>query len=257
MRCPLASRDAGSPGQRVEFGMAEGRRGPQALQVRLLESPPSAVEAARRPAEDLHSLIEDMIKLLETRVQPDLRRGRYPDRRAHGQARRRRRARGGAGPGRRASCVRSFAAPALRGRCHGLARTPSWPAPGSGGASAAGWLTRRVPDPSRASAAAGSLRRRVRRSHVAAGGGGGRAPGLFADPTVASPGAGSLRGAPGPCESHPAPARTGPQPVAFSIQLARIGNSISPVSALACGGGPYCCTCAVTSASVGVGSCRV
>jgi CspA family cold shock protein len=69
------------PGQRVEFGMAEGRRGPQALQVRLLESPPSAVEAARRPAEDLHSLIEDMIKLLETRVQPDLRRGRYPDRR--------------------------------------------------------------------------------------------------------------------------------------------------------------------------------
>ena len=61
--------------------MAEGRRGPQALQVRLLESPPSAVEAARRPAEDLHSLIEDMIRLLETQVQPDLRRGRYPDRR--------------------------------------------------------------------------------------------------------------------------------------------------------------------------------
>jgi cold shock protein len=69
------------PGQRVEFGMAEGRRGPQALQVRLIEALPSAVEAARRPAEDLHSLIEDMIKLLETRVQPDLRRGRYPDRR--------------------------------------------------------------------------------------------------------------------------------------------------------------------------------
>ena len=73
--------EALKPGQRVEFGMAEGRRGPQALQVRLLESPPSAVEAARRPAEDLHSLIEDMIQLLETRVQPDLRRGRYPDRR--------------------------------------------------------------------------------------------------------------------------------------------------------------------------------
>jgi cold shock protein len=101
--------EALKPGQRVEFGMAEGRRGPQALQVRLLESPPSAVEAARRPAEDLHSLIEDMIRLLEappsaveaarrpaedlhsliedmirlleTKVQPDLRRGRYPDRR--------------------------------------------------------------------------------------------------------------------------------------------------------------------------------
>jgi CspA family cold shock protein len=69
-------------GQRVEFGMAEGRRGPQALSVRLVETPPSVVEAARRPAEDLHSLIEDMIRLLETKVQPDLRRGRYPDRRA-------------------------------------------------------------------------------------------------------------------------------------------------------------------------------
>jgi CspA family cold shock protein len=69
-------------GQRVEFGMAEGRRGPQALSVRLVEAPPSAVEGTRRPAEDLHSLIEDMIKLLEDKVQPDLRRGRYPDRKA-------------------------------------------------------------------------------------------------------------------------------------------------------------------------------
>jgi CspA family cold shock protein len=68
-------------GQRVEFGMAEGRRGPQALSVRLVQAPPSAVEAARRPAEDLHSLIEDMIKLLDDKVQPELRRGRYPDRR--------------------------------------------------------------------------------------------------------------------------------------------------------------------------------
>jgi cold shock protein len=68
------------PGQRVEFGIAEGRRGPQALQVRLMDALPSAVEAARRPAEDLHSLIEDMIRLLDTKVQPDLRRGRYPDR---------------------------------------------------------------------------------------------------------------------------------------------------------------------------------
>ncbi|MFC5995489.1 cold-shock protein [Pseudonocardia hispaniensis] len=68
------------PGQRVEFGMAEGRRGPQALSVRLVETPPSVVEATRRPAEELHGLIEDMIKLLDARVQPDLRRGRYPDR---------------------------------------------------------------------------------------------------------------------------------------------------------------------------------
>jgi cold shock protein len=69
-------------GQRVEFGVADGRRGPQALSVRLLESPPSVAEARRRPAEELHGMIDDMIRLLESRVQPDLRRGRYPDRRA-------------------------------------------------------------------------------------------------------------------------------------------------------------------------------
>ena len=67
-------------GQRIEFGVAEGRRGPQALSVKLLDPPPSVVEARRRPAEELHGLIEDMIKLLELKVQPDLRRGRYPDR---------------------------------------------------------------------------------------------------------------------------------------------------------------------------------
>lgn len=67
-------------GQRIEFGMAEGRRGPQALSVKLLDPPPSVVEARRRPAEELHGLIEDMIKLLEAKIQPDLARGRYPDR---------------------------------------------------------------------------------------------------------------------------------------------------------------------------------
>ncbi len=77
--------EALKPGQRVEFGMAEGRRGPQALSVRLVDAPPSVVEstreANRRDPDDLHSLIEDMIKLLDSKVQPDLRRGRYPDRR--------------------------------------------------------------------------------------------------------------------------------------------------------------------------------
>jgi len=66
-------------GQRVEFGMAEGRRGPQALSVRLIDAPPSVVEANRRPAEELHGLIEDMVKVLEAKVMPDLRRNRFPD----------------------------------------------------------------------------------------------------------------------------------------------------------------------------------
>jgi cold shock protein len=67
-------------GQRIEFGMAEGRRGPQALSVRLIDPLPSVTEARRRPADELHGLIEDMIKLLEAKVQPELRRGRYPER---------------------------------------------------------------------------------------------------------------------------------------------------------------------------------
>lgn len=68
------------PGQRVEFGVVEGRKGNQALQVKLLEAPPSVAELRRRPAEELHGLIEDMIKVLEAKVQPELRRGRFPDR---------------------------------------------------------------------------------------------------------------------------------------------------------------------------------
>lgn len=68
------------PGQKVEFGVADGRRGPQALRVSLLEAPASVVASTRRPAEELHGLVDDMIKLLESKALPDLRRGRYPDR---------------------------------------------------------------------------------------------------------------------------------------------------------------------------------
>ena len=69
-------------GQRVEFGVAEGRRGEQALSVRVLDPLPSLAAATRRPADEVHGRIEDMIKVLEARVQPALRKGRYPDRQA-------------------------------------------------------------------------------------------------------------------------------------------------------------------------------
>ncbi|MBA0127697.1 cold-shock protein [Haloechinothrix sp. YIM 98757] len=72
--------DSLKSGQRLEFGVADGRRGPQALSVRLLDTPPSVAEAQRRPAEELHGMVDDMIKLLEARVQPVLRQGRYPER---------------------------------------------------------------------------------------------------------------------------------------------------------------------------------
>ena len=75
-------------GQRVEFGVAAGRRGPQALTLKLIDPPPSLSRARREaaPAEhrhspdELHGMVEDMITLLEGAVQPELRKGRYPDR---------------------------------------------------------------------------------------------------------------------------------------------------------------------------------
>jgi CspA family cold shock protein len=46
----------------------------------VLDPLPSVVAATRRPAEELHGVVEDMIKVLEAKILPDLRRGRYPDR---------------------------------------------------------------------------------------------------------------------------------------------------------------------------------
>ena len=74
--------EALTPGQRVEFGVAAGKRGEQALSVHVLDVPPTlggSPAPARRPTDELHGLLEDMVKLLEAKVQPDLRRGRYPD----------------------------------------------------------------------------------------------------------------------------------------------------------------------------------
>jgi CspA family cold shock protein len=67
------------PGQRVEFGIVSGRKGNQAMQVRILEPPPSVVRNVRKPAEEMAPLVEDLIKLLD-RTSNQLRRGRYPDR---------------------------------------------------------------------------------------------------------------------------------------------------------------------------------
>ena len=66
------------PGSRVEFGVAEGRRGEQALSVRVLDAPAS-VATARKAPEDMAVIVEDLIKLLDD-TSNGLRRGRYPDR---------------------------------------------------------------------------------------------------------------------------------------------------------------------------------
>jgi cold shock protein len=66
-------------GQRVEFGIVSGRKGNQAMQVRVLEPVPSVARATRKPAEELAPLVEDLIKLLDS-TSNSLRRGRYPER---------------------------------------------------------------------------------------------------------------------------------------------------------------------------------
>ncbi len=77
---------AGTPalkaGTKVEFGIVEGRRGAQALSVRVLDPVPSVAAAQRerhrKPTEDMVVIIEDLIKLLDN-VSTSLRRGKYPD----------------------------------------------------------------------------------------------------------------------------------------------------------------------------------
>jgi CspA family cold shock protein len=66
------------PGQKVEFGVVEGRKGEQALQVRLIDPPPSVVKAMRPKPEEMQVVIEDLIKLLD-RVGEGYRHGRHPD----------------------------------------------------------------------------------------------------------------------------------------------------------------------------------
>jgi CspA family cold shock protein len=62
---------------RVEFGIVDGKRGKQALTVTLLEPAASVVKSARKPAEDMAVIVEDLIKLLDS-TSNQLRRGRYP-----------------------------------------------------------------------------------------------------------------------------------------------------------------------------------
>ena len=72
------------PGTRVEFGIAQGRRGDQALQLRVLEPVGSVsrsqAEARRKPPEEMVAIVEDLIRLLDD-VGEAYRHGRHPDRR--------------------------------------------------------------------------------------------------------------------------------------------------------------------------------
>lgn len=70
------------PGARVEFGIAQGRRGDQALQVRVLDAQASVArnqkQAKRRAPEEMAPIVEDLIRLLDD-VGETYRHGRHPD----------------------------------------------------------------------------------------------------------------------------------------------------------------------------------
>jgi cold shock protein len=70
------------PGSRVEFGLVQGRKGDQALQVRLLDPVASVAKAVskanRKKPADMVNIIEDLYNLLEN-VENAYRNGRHPD----------------------------------------------------------------------------------------------------------------------------------------------------------------------------------
>ncbi|WP_296665535.1 cold-shock protein [Demequina sp.] len=66
------------PGAKVEFSVADGRRGPSALSVTVVDPGPSVAANLRMPAEDMTVIVEDLIKMLDG-TSNTLRKGRYPE----------------------------------------------------------------------------------------------------------------------------------------------------------------------------------
>lgn len=65
-------------GTRLEYGIADGRRGPAALSVRVLETPRLA-RRNRKSADEMSVIIEDLVKLLDS-AGGRLKHGQYPER---------------------------------------------------------------------------------------------------------------------------------------------------------------------------------
>jgi CspA family cold shock protein len=69
-------------GTRVEFGIAQGRRGEQALQVRVLDAPVSVArkqqQSRRKRPDEMVPIVEDLIRLLDD-LGEAYRHGRHPE----------------------------------------------------------------------------------------------------------------------------------------------------------------------------------
>lgn len=71
-------------GARVEFDLVQGRRGNQALHVRVLDATPvsrSQANARRKPADEMVLIVEDLMKLLD-RLGEAYRHDRHPEAKA-------------------------------------------------------------------------------------------------------------------------------------------------------------------------------
>ena len=66
------------PGTRMEFGVADGRKGAQAMAARILDKAPSVAKAKRMPARDLAPIVQDLVSLLEHSI-GSLTNGKYPE----------------------------------------------------------------------------------------------------------------------------------------------------------------------------------
>ena len=65
-------------GQRVEFGVMDGRRGEQALSLSLLEAPVSLTKNLRKKPEQMAPIVEDLINLLDG-ISNGYQRNRHPE----------------------------------------------------------------------------------------------------------------------------------------------------------------------------------
>ncbi len=80
MRSDSLPADVGAlkAGTRVEFGLVQGRKGDQAIQVSVLDPTPSVAKALRKKPEDMVNIVEDLIRLLEG-LEQTYRRSRHAD----------------------------------------------------------------------------------------------------------------------------------------------------------------------------------
>lgn len=66
------------PGTRLEYGVADGKRGPQALSVRVIDAPRSQ-RRDRKPVDEMAIIVEDLVNLLDG-IGERLKHGNYPER---------------------------------------------------------------------------------------------------------------------------------------------------------------------------------